>query len=129
MTNHTRTSQGRRPSAAAILLVPVVVALVLTLFAWPSARMEPRDLPIGVVGQHELAAPEGAFDVHRYADESAAREAIRDRENDQRQARPGVMGVDRKAGREGALRKLAGRGRRTHVHHLVHRQRDERRRR
>src|ERR671925_342930 len=39
-----------RPPPAAILLIPVAVALVLTLFAWPSARLEPRDLPIGVAG-------------------------------------------------------------------------------
>ena len=81
MTTHDHTTDRRRVSPAAILLVPVVVALVLTLFAWPSARLEPRDLPIGVVGQHELAAaPAGAFDVHRYADEGAAREAIQDRD-------------------------------------------------
>ena len=36
------------PHRAAILAVPVVAALVLTLFAWPSARLETRDLPIGV---------------------------------------------------------------------------------
>jgi hypothetical protein len=29
---------------------PIAAALVLTLFAWPQARMEPRDLPIGVAG-------------------------------------------------------------------------------
>ena len=32
------------------MLVPVFVAVVLTLFAWPSARLEPRDLPIGLAG-------------------------------------------------------------------------------
>jgi hypothetical protein len=68
-----------KPSPLAILVVPVVVALVLTLFAWPSARLEPRDLPIGVVGGTP-ALPEDSFDVHRYADEPAAREAIQDRE-------------------------------------------------
>jgi hypothetical protein len=68
-----------RPSPLAILVVPVVVALVLTLFAWPSARLEPRDLPIGVVGAAP-ATPEGAFEVHRYDDEAAARDAISDRE-------------------------------------------------
>jgi hypothetical protein len=67
------------PSPLAILVVPVVVALVLTLFAWPSARLEPRDLPVGVVGAAP-AAPEGAFELHRYDDEAAAREAISDRE-------------------------------------------------
>ena len=85
--SHDTTSR-RRPSPAAILLVPVVVALVLALFAWPSARMEPRDLPIGVAGPpdaarvvtQKLEADPGAFDVTAYADEAAARAAIEDRE-------------------------------------------------
>jgi hypothetical protein len=68
-----------KPSPLTILIVPVVVGLVLTLFAWPSARLEPRDLPIGVVGAAP-AAPEDAFEVHRYDDEAAARDAISDRE-------------------------------------------------
>jgi hypothetical protein len=63
----------------AILIVPVVVAIVLTLFAWPNARLEPRDLPVGVVGPVP-AMPAEKFDVHRYADEGAARDAIEDRE-------------------------------------------------
>src|SRR5262245_44735039 len=70
----------------AALVVPLVLALTLATFAWPSARLEPRELPIGVAGptgavEQRLAhAGEGAFDVHRYADEAAAREAIEDRE-------------------------------------------------
>jgi hypothetical protein len=74
----------RRPSPAAILIIPLAVALVLTLFAWPSSRLEPRDVPVGIAGsaaiERQLEAREGAFDVHRYADEAAAREAIEDRE-------------------------------------------------
>ena len=62
-----------------ILAIPVVVAIVLTLFAWPNARLEPRDLPIGVVGAAP-AMPADKFEVHRYADEGVAREAIADRE-------------------------------------------------
>ena len=45
------SQKEHRPGPAAILLVPVVAAVVLTLFAWPSARLEPRDLPIGVAGR------------------------------------------------------------------------------
>ena len=78
----------RKPHVMAILAVPVVTALVLTLFAWPSARLEPRDLPIGVAGappaaaaiEQRLTAQDGAFDVHRYPDEDAARQAIADRD-------------------------------------------------
>ena len=81
-------SHGHKVSPAAILLIPVVVALVLTLFAWPASRLEPRDLPIGVAGPAAAPAPwtassprkEDAFDVHHYADEATAREAIKDRD-------------------------------------------------
>lgn len=85
MSTHTPHTH-RRP--AAILVVPIVVALVVTLFAWPSARLEPRDLPVGVAGppaaaqqlERRLSAHEGAFDVEHYDDEAAARQAIEDRE-------------------------------------------------
>jgi hypothetical protein len=79
-------TESHRPAPAAILIIiPLVVALVLTLFAWPSARLEPRDVPVGVAGatgqiERQLAARDGAFEIHRYADEAAAREAIADRE-------------------------------------------------
>jgi hypothetical protein len=77
-----------RPPPQAILVVPVLVALVLTLFAWPQARLEPRGVPVGIAGPPEAAASieeplaneGGAFEIHRYADESAARQAILDRE-------------------------------------------------
>lgn len=86
--SHSSSSHGHRPPAAAILVVPLVVALILTLFAWPAAKLEPRDLPVGVAGPATAAAPieeqlgarEGAFDLHRYGGEQAAREAIEDRE-------------------------------------------------
>ena len=84
-----QTSGHRHPSPlAALVIVPVVVAIVLTLFAWPSARLEPRDLPVGVAGpaaavgqlEQQLGANPDAFDVHRYANEAEARAAIEDRE-------------------------------------------------
>jgi hypothetical protein len=64
------------------------MALVLTLFAWPAARLEPRELPVGVAGptgrvveiERRLSAAEGSFDIHRYRDEAAARRAIEERE-------------------------------------------------
>jgi hypothetical protein len=79
---------AHRPPPGAMLLIPLVVALVLTLFAWPNARLEPRDLPIGIAGppaatraiEQGLAANEGAFEVHRYGSGPAARAAIEDRE-------------------------------------------------
>jgi hypothetical protein len=82
------STRTHRPSPAAILFIPLAVALVLTLFAWPNARLEPRDLPIGVAGapaaaeavEQRLAAREGAFEVHRYANEAGARRAIERRD-------------------------------------------------
>ncbi|WP_405911237.1 ABC transporter permease [Streptomyces sp. NBC_00828] len=73
--------------AAVVALVPVLVALALWAFAWPAARTAPRDLPLGVAGsvsatapvEKQLARQDGAFEIHRYADEAAAREAIEDR--------------------------------------------------
>jgi hypothetical protein len=82
------STRTHRPSPAAILFIPLAVALVITLFAWPNARLEPRDLPIGVAGapaaaeavEQRLAAREGAFEVHRYASEAGARRAIERRD-------------------------------------------------
>ncbi|MEU6388259.1 ABC transporter permease [Streptomyces sp. NPDC046939] len=79
-------AHGRKMIAVA-LLVPLLAALALWAFAWPAARTAPRDLPLGVAGPAAAAAPlerqlraqDGAFDVHRYADEAAARAAIEDR--------------------------------------------------
>nr|WP_205616103.1 ABC transporter permease [Streptomyces harenosi] len=73
--------------AALVLLVPALVALALWAFAWPAARTAPRDLPVGVAGpaaaaarvERQLTQRDGAFEVHRYADEAAARAAIEDR--------------------------------------------------
>ena len=78
------TSHRRPPAAAILIIIPLVVALVLTLFAWPSSRLEPRDVPVGVVGsaavERQLTARDGAFEIHRYGDEAAARQAIADRD-------------------------------------------------
>lgn len=81
----------RGPGAiAAIVLVPILVAVMLSLFAWPAANLEPRNLPIGIAGPEQAVGPieqglvakagEDAFDVHTYPDEAAARAAIKDRE-------------------------------------------------
>jgi hypothetical protein len=88
MTTSSEPAAHRKPPPAAILVVPLVVALILTLFAWPSARLQPRDLPIGAAGappqiaaiEQRLARQAGAFDVERYPGEAAARAAIEDRD-------------------------------------------------
>jgi len=77
-----------RKSPALLLVVPLAIALVAVLFAWPSARLEPRDLPVGVAGppqatkpiEQSLRAQNGAFEIHRYADRAAAQQAIEDRD-------------------------------------------------
>ncbi|MFD0366974.1 ABC transporter permease [Streptomyces sp. NPDC127114] len=76
-----------RKTLAVVLLIPAVVAFALWAFAWPAARTAPRDLPVGIAGpataaaavEQRLTAHEGAFEVHRYADEAAARAAVEDR--------------------------------------------------
>lgn len=82
----TSSSHGRHV-VAVVVLVPVLVALALWAFAWPAARTAPRDLPLGVAGpataaaqvEKQLTEHEGAFEIHRYSDEAAARDAIEDR--------------------------------------------------
>ncbi|MFI1209914.1 ABC transporter permease [Streptomyces sp. NPDC020802] len=76
-----------RRIAVVVVLAPVLAALALWAFAWPAARTAPHDLPLGVAGpatataqvQKQLEAHEGAFEIHRYADEAAARDAIENR--------------------------------------------------
>jgi hypothetical protein len=74
-------SPWRRQLAVAVLLPVVVVAAVLA-FAWPAARIAPRDLPLGVVGTgpaSQRAADgltRGGFDLRLYADQKSAESAI-----------------------------------------------------
>ncbi|MET9868683.1 MULTISPECIES: ABC transporter permease [unclassified Streptomyces] len=80
-------STSTRRVIAVVVLVPVLAALALWAFAWPATRTAPRDLPLGVAGPPAAAAQvekgleqhEGAFEIHRYADEAAARDAVEDR--------------------------------------------------
>ncbi|NLU73436.1 ABC transporter permease [Streptomyces sp. HNM0575] len=77
-----------RAFLAALLLAPLIVSVALWAFAWPAARTAPRELPVGIAGPPAAAAPveqqltrhAGEFDVHRYGDETAAREAVERRE-------------------------------------------------
>ncbi len=80
MTIHNHTKEDRRrPKVAAILIVPVVVAIVLTLFAWPNARLEPRDLPVGVVGLRAGRWPRPATSSTSTATPTRPRPATRSR--------------------------------------------------
>ncbi|MDX3380381.1 ABC transporter permease [Streptomyces niveiscabiei] len=82
------SSSPSRRLLATLVLVPLVAALALWAFAWPATRTAPRDLPLGVAGpsaavtqvEGRLREHKGAFELHRYADEAAARAAIEDRD-------------------------------------------------
>lgn len=78
----------RRPLALAVL-IPIVVALILTLFIWPALKAAPRGLDLAVVGStatvEDVAASlersqPGAFEVTAYPDADAARQAVLDRD-------------------------------------------------
>ncbi|CAM5247020.1 ABC transporter permease [Streptomyces aurantiogriseus] len=81
------TRASARRAIAVVVLAPLLSALALWAFAWPAARTAPRDLPLGVAGpaaataqmEKQLQRHEGAFEIHRYDDEAAARDAIEDR--------------------------------------------------
>ncbi|MFB7513734.1 ABC transporter permease [Streptomyces sp. NPDC056144] len=81
-------SAGWRRALTVLVLIPTVALLVLSAFAWPAARVAPRDLPVGVAGpaaaagavEQALGRHEGAFEIHRYADEGAARAAVENRD-------------------------------------------------
>lgn len=78
----------RRVLLLVLVAVPVVVLIAVAAFCWPSARLAPRDLPVGVVASGPAAtaadhlSADGVFDVHRYADLAAARAAVATREVD-----------------------------------------------
>jgi hypothetical protein len=81
------TSAPKR-TVAAVLGALTLQALMIIAFAWPSARIAPRDLPLVVAGpQNQAAAVTGrltaerpdAFTIARVADERAARDALADR--------------------------------------------------
>lgn len=84
----TVSATPTRRMIGVILLIPLIAALALWAFAWPAARVAPHDLPVGVAGPASATAPleegferrPGAFEVHRYADEAAARTAIEERD-------------------------------------------------
>ena len=82
-------ARRRPPVVAVITLLTAVLTVMLIAFAWPAARSEPRDLPLGVAGPAAAVtqitgalqqnAPD-AFETHPYADRAAAVAAIEDRE-------------------------------------------------
>ncbi|MFE3165674.1 ABC transporter permease [Streptomyces sp. NPDC059224] len=69
--------------------LPLVISVAVLAYAWPAARIAPRDLPVGIVGTSTasqgvvegLAHGEpGAFDFRLYPDKASARAAIKERD-------------------------------------------------
>lgn len=69
--------------------LPLMIALAALAFAWPAARMAPRDLPVGIVGtsassEAAMAAmthgEPGGFAFQLYPDEASAVTAIKNRD-------------------------------------------------
>ncbi|NYI07712.1 ABC transporter permease [Allostreptomyces psammosilenae] len=88
-TEASTAGRAWRPVAELAVRIGLIALVTLTLFAWPAARMAPRDLPIGLAGPEQAttgiaraltASDADAFEIHRYADEAAARAAITERE-------------------------------------------------
>lgn len=71
------------------IALPMVIVAAVLAFAWPAARIQPRDLPVGIVGtstgsqqliDHLAAADPGGYQFRLYDDDAAASTAIRDRD-------------------------------------------------
>ena len=67
-------------SIARLGILTLVMTLALAAFTWPSGRLEPRGLPIGVVGAAPAALAHEDFELHHYGTEADARAAIMDRD-------------------------------------------------
>ena len=89
MRNPLEAHPAWRQLAIVSIVLPAVVTLAVLVFAWPAARVAPRDLPVGVVGADPAsqqlvsrlsAAEPGAFDLHLYPDTRSAESAIKNRQ-------------------------------------------------
>jgi hypothetical protein len=78
-----------RQLAIVAIALPLVITIAIVAFAWPTARIQPRDVPVGVAGAAPAAqqlvttlsaAEPGAFDLRLYASAHAAATAIRSRD-------------------------------------------------
>ncbi|NIK57413.1 hypothetical protein [Kribbella shirazensis] len=90
MTTEAHAADRRRPPLIAVItLLTAVLTVLLIAFAWPSARSEPRDLPIAVSGpapaveqmkaKLDQAMP-GGFEITAVPDRQAAVQRIQDRD-------------------------------------------------
>jgi hypothetical protein len=72
-----------------LVVLPLIVVLMVLAFAWPTARIGPRDLPVGVVGASPATqqavegltrSEPGGFNFRRYVGVELARSAIEHRD-------------------------------------------------
>jgi hypothetical protein len=84
----SRATSSRR-AIGVVAAVVALQALMVTAFAWPATKVEPRDLPVAVAGPASAArafaaqldrARPGAFEVTVVPDAAAADRRLRDRE-------------------------------------------------
>ncbi len=90
MTTEAHAAERRRPPLIAVItLLTAVLTVFLIAFAWPSARSEPRNVPLAVSGPApavaqieaglEQAMP-GGFEITAVPDRQAAVQRIEDRD-------------------------------------------------
>ncbi|WP_217441036.1 ABC transporter permease [Nocardia barduliensis] len=85
----TDTGPSRWPTVAgAVVLLTAITSVLLTAFAWPSARSSVHDVPIAVAGPATAVAQvrsaldqrlPGGFEITEVSDTAAAEQLIRDR--------------------------------------------------
>jgi hypothetical protein len=88
MRNSLAAHPPWRQLAIVSIVLPAVIVLAVLAFAWPSARIAPRQLPVGIVGSNPASeqvvsgladAEPGGLRFTLYADDAAARSAIEHR--------------------------------------------------
>ena len=89
MKNPLELHPAWRQLAIVSIALPIVIALAVLAFAWPAARIAPRNLAVGMVGTTPASeefvtklstAQPGAFDLRLYDDAAAAKAAIKKRQ-------------------------------------------------
>ncbi|GAA3107550.1 ABC transporter permease [Kribbella aluminosa] len=90
MTTEAHAAARRRPPLiAVIVLLTAVLTVFLIAFAWPSARSQPRDVPLAVAGPAPAVAQvrtaldqavPGGFELAAVPDRQAAVQRIKDRD-------------------------------------------------
>lgn len=83
----------KTPAARRVMLLcgvlPTLVGIAVLLFAWPASQIQPRNLPVGLVGDSPSVGRivtalqkvnTDSFELKTYASDATARRALRDRD-------------------------------------------------